>query len=351
VDLNRRPGDRTHRRARWCAVAALATGIVLGGCGKQEVNAGRNEAQSSTGAVTHATSGGPSRAPGSTQPGRSGGLNVSGAAAVLGAAADKTANQKSATFTVTLNQVTAAGEMTVATGKGEYDSSRSHVQLSTGAGATPGGDLGGLGDLGDLGDLGGLGGLLGGPSELITDGTTIYIKSPALGGALGGGGNTSWIAFTQSDDASTGFGGGSAGLGPLGGAVSPQSFLDSLHQAGNVTEVGSENVAGVHTTHYRADIDSTQTTEPGVSKFGGQQYVEEVWIDDDGVVRRVSYMVDASKAGGAAGAGLSGKLHVTYDLSNIGQPVTINVPPPDQVTSGGDVSQLGGLGAGGLPGG
>jgi hypothetical protein len=311
--------------------------VLAAACGSTAVSAGSNEAFSTAPGATHG-SGAPSR-PGSSAPsGTGGGLALpAGSAAELAAAADKTKNQRSATFTVTFNQVTANGEVPYATGTGKYDSSRSDTTLNLAAGAGGGG--------GDASALA----LVGGPIELITDGSTVYLKSSLLGGALGGG--AEWISIDQGDQAQTGFGASVGSVLPFGGQVNPESFLDSLRGAGEVTQMGDDVIDGVHTKHYKATIDSTQTTDPGGATFGGQTYTEEVWIDDDGIVRRVSYVLDASKAGSASGlGGVSGQLHVTFDLANVGQPVDIQVPPPDQVTSAGDLGGLTG-GAGGLPGG
>jgi hypothetical protein len=153
------------------------------------------------------------------------------------------------------------------------------------------------------------------------------------------------MSFSSVDPATTGFGGSLATVLPFGGAISPSSFLDSLKSAGDVRLVGPEDLGGEATTHYSATIDSTQTTEPGISKFGGQTYDEDVWIDGDGIVRRVSYVVDGNKVAASSGLGsFQGPLHITFDLSAVGRPVDIQPPPPEQVSSAGDLGSLGGLG-------
>jgi hypothetical protein len=336
-------GQNVSRREHWL-VAAVVVWVVAAGsaCGRADQTAGTNEVMGSVGSSLGSSSHSSGSRSGTAPPATGGGLAIPAAtAAYLASAADHTTDQHSAHFTVTFTQLgTPNGDVEATKGEGDYNSTRTHATMTLAGDPTGGG---------------GLGGLLGGPAELITDGSTVYLHSDLLGGLLGGGdGGTTWISYSTSDSASTGFNSSIGNVVPFGGSISPESFLSSLHQAGEVTDLGSDDLDGTSTQHYRAKIDSTASTEPGdVAKFGGQIYDEDVWIDGDGVVKKVSYVIDAGKAAGPSGlGGLTGMTRITFVLSDVGKPVQIDLPPPDQVTSGGDLSQLGaGLGTGDLGGG
>lgn len=112
----------------------------------------------------------------------------------------------------------------------------------------------------------------------------------------------------------------------------PAQALDMLRASGSVTEVGTETVDGVSTTHYKATIDLSQAAD----KLGSdaeawvQRLVNagapatipvDVWIGDDGLIRRLT--MDESLATGAQ----SGDVKVTIDISDYGTPVNVTAPP------------------------
>ncbi len=87
-------------------------------------------------------------------------------------------------------------------------------------------------------------------SEII-DGTVLYMRSPTFSALLGG---KTWIKLDLSKAAKA------AGvdlnqLSQLGGGSDPSQFLDALNRASDTTKLGSEQIGGVNTTHYRATID------------------------------------------------------------------------------------------------
>lgn len=177
------------------------------------------------------------------------------------------------------------------------------------------------------------------PMRLVADGSTIYLRVPVLDALLD---TPSWLSATAEDL-------GAAG-GPLGfaGVTDPSQLLEALRSvAGDVEEVGSDDVRGVATTHYRATLDLARALDQvpaGRSLLLGHQLEEEraelgdvpvdLWVDDDGLARRLVLEV--------------GDLGVlTVELFDYGQPVEIDVPAPEETTPITDV--LGTLGAlGGL---
>lgn len=125
--------------------------------------------------------------------------------------------------------------------------------------------------------------------------------------------------------------------------------LHYLRGAGDITEVGREEVRGVATTHYRADVDLGRAADlmPGDQRDQFEAAVEQfeamagrtsmpvdVWIDDAGLPRRMNYRVEMD--GGALGDQLPGDGSLTMsfsmDVYDYGQPVSVGAPPPNQVT-------------------
>ena len=77
----------------------------------------------------------------------------------------------------------------------------------------------------------------------------------------------------------------------------------------------------------------------------------EVWIDANGVVRRQTATLDATTLSGRVRG--TGTMTLTVDLTDLGQPVEITVPPADQVSDFDPMSALGTMldGLGTTPGG
>jgi hypothetical protein len=95
--------------------------------------------------------------------------------------------------------------------------------------------------------------------------------------------------------------------------LSPEKLLTTLRTASSETErIGEEDVRGTSAVRYRLTVDCKRAT----FYCNGEAPVE-VWIDDDGVVRRIS-MDDASG-------------NVTFEFSDFGAEVDIEPPPADEV--------------------
>jgi hypothetical protein len=118
--------------------------------------------------------------------------------------------------------------------------------------------------------------------------------------------------------------------------------------AGEVTEVGTEDVRGVSTRHLKMTVDLQKATEQLASKVSGPNAERlkaavtqaattvgvnhlpmEAWIDDDGFPRRLTYEMDLSKAKvpGAEGAPATGTAKVSMEFFDFGQDVDVNIPP------------------------
>ncbi|HXH98425.1 MAG TPA: hypothetical protein VNH40_14550 [Gaiellaceae bacterium] len=111
--------------------------------------------------------------------------------------------------------------------------------------------------------------------------------------------------------------------------------------SGKVDDLGAETIAGVATTHYRANVDLAKAAElEGVSSQTLQQLTqagvpntipEDVWIDSDGLIRQFRMSFDMTSAG------VPLHMSVTMGLSNYGTAAEVTAPPASDVY---DASEL-----------
>jgi len=108
------------------------------------------------------------------------------------------------------------------------------------------------------------------------------------------------------------------------GGPSPQDLLGVLTKSSNeIDELESEEVRGVSATHYRARFDSKRLDEFLPESI---EPVVEAWIDDAGVVRRVS---------------VPGSDGVTVvDYFDFGVEIDVDAPPADEIVSEEEFSKL-----------
>ncbi len=189
--------------------------------------------------------------------------------------------------------------------------------------------------------------------EMIVDGATAYMKLAGLGdlGSLGGlGGGKDWIKFTDPEMIKS-FTGGQGGFGA---GMNAKGFLDGfLGAGGTVEDLGMEDVRGVPTHHYKGTISASAAAASSGSTLTPEEKKQmeaslgkmgdipvEVWIDDDGLMRKMKMSMDGSAYGA------SGSIGLVMELYDVGQPVEIKVPSPDKVMDLGALGDLGGLGGG-----
>jgi len=165
--------------------------------------------------------------------------------------------------------------------------------------------------------------------------STVYYRLPV--GALGG--DKRWIQLDLQNVADA------SGLdfGPLvqGSQADPTQYLLWLSALGpGITKIGEEEVRGVPTSRYRAAVDLNlleQQAPPG-KEAEWAAYVQtlrdrlglafipvEVWVDDEGLIRRFNHEYGFSAEGTTA--------VVTTELFDFGIPVNVSAPPPDQVVT------------------
>jgi hypothetical protein len=189
-----------------------------------------------------------------------------------------------------------------------------------------------------------LGGVLGGlaasvpgsdqPLQAVVDGTAVYLRVPGLEPLTGTSGWVSADVAALAGLDTTGL------LGPGGG--DPTAVLEMLRGVSDDLEtVGTEEVRGVATTRYHATLDlgaALDGAAPGIlgemeAAFSDQldavrSVPIDVWVGEDGIPRRLvlSLAVDDP-------AGEEMTSTMTVELFDLGEPVVIEVPPADEVSS------------------
>jgi len=129
------------------------------------------------------------------------------------------------------------------------------------------------------------------------------------------------------------------------GASNPTTGLDYLRGASSsIDELGAETVRGVETTRYHAVVDVAKTAEQlsgdarqrveALSQLGVDELPTDVWIDDEGRVRREFFTMHVGQGDQVVSIGM------TMELFDFGIPVDVQPPPDDQVREG-DPSALG----------
>ncbi len=174
--------------------------------------------------------------------------------------------------------------------------------------------------------------------DLIMDGDVVYAKVPPFASAQVPGGK-SWIKGDLQTLSRAG--GDAVDLGSLGGS-DPRDVLEVLKAvSGTIETVGRESQRGVDTTHYRATLDLAALMRLGAGKQAAaalgdlDQLLEQsgltsipidVWVDDDGLLRRMDLAFSMSQPGqGEASAS------ITLELFDYDEPVSIELPPPADV--------------------
>jgi hypothetical protein len=117
----------------------------------------------------------------------------------------------------------------------------------------------------------------------------------------------------------------------------PAGLVQALGAVGRSAKLGSEQLGGVATTHYRATIDPKEALNKIPSGQGAGALAQmlaksglgaipiDVWVDGAGRVRRESIKF--------AAAGTS--MDMTVNFTRFGVPVDTTPPSPDQVLDAG----------------
>jgi len=181
--------------------------------------------------------------------------------------------------------------------------------------------------------------LSGGAIEIrVVDGDG-YMKMPEFLGEIFG--SDKWFKMPDL--------GGADGAVPGLGQSDPSQFLAYLEGvSAGVKKVGSEPIRGVDTTHYSASIDLRKAVARadapeslrddlknlfGNSDGPAAAIPADVWVDNDGLARRIKLQLDFGDFAGAdAETGDLPTMTISLDLYDFGVPVNVEAPPADEVT-------------------
>ena len=175
--------------------------------------------------------------------------------------------------------------------------------------------------------------------DAVQDGLTLYLRFPLFEEKLPAG--KSWVEIDVGEAAKAqGF-----DLEQLTQLTEndPRKTLDYLRAvAGKIVPVGEEEVRGVDTTRYKATLDLAEYAKLApagqraklssmlgrVMEQAGLRYVPvDLWVDGEGLVRRMTMELSISPNGGAESA----EMTMTFELFEYGEPVEIALPPAAEV--------------------
>jgi len=194
-------------------------------------------------------------------------------------------------------------------------------------------------------DLGPMAAMFEEPMVVRTVGDRSYISWSLF--SLLTGGDTTWIESDASDADGITSSFGATGNG------SPIDFLAALEEANaDITELGTEEVRGVSTTHLRAVVDLAEldasltdadraTLERDLGDITVSEFPIEFWLDDQGLIRR--YSMDFSEI--AASESDVERAGLVFEFFDYGTDISIAAPPADEVMSA-DELDLGAFGFG-----
>lgn len=242
--------------------------------------------------------------------------------------ADRAAEAGTARFEMTM-AMSAPGvpDGTAVTGVGAYDNARQVAQFTM--------QMSGVADASIGGDV---------SFDVVVAGAVLYMNFGPMADRAGFA--TPWVSFdlTAMEGFSDLLGGSTSPMG-----TDPSQSLAFLRGADDVEELDRVDVRGVITTHYRAQADlgdaladlpeaQREVLEPQIETLrdaGMDELPIEVWIDDDGLPRRMRTTMEFPDSGSGVPAGTA--MSVEIDFFDFGEPVSITLPTADQVT---DMSEL-----------
>lgn len=173
--------------------------------------------------------------------------------------------------------------------------------------------------------------------EAIYADLVIYMRMGAFEGLLPEGKH--WIKIDL-QAVGEGFGFDFAQLAQLGQS-DPSQQLDFLTSVSDVEDVGSEEVRGVDTTHYEGVLDydrvakefpETADSIRQVQKLTGVTKTPiDIWIDAEGLPRRLSYEMKVDPPANSPAAGMTGTSTFTLEYYDYGTDVSVAIPPKSEV--------------------
>ena len=179
----------------------------------------------------------------------------------------------------------------------------------------------------------------GSTAEFVLADKVMYLKLPFLSGMLPGG--KQWMKVDLSAAARQ----AGTSLGSFG-QLDPQQWLQQLLASSDTQKLGTDTVQGEQMTHYRTTIDPSKLTanvpaaqraavRKAMKQIGMSTIPVDVWVDGKGLLRQESLSL-------SLGQGLqNATMKMTFDLHDFGEPVSVEVPPADQVFDATDLATQG----------
>lgn len=192
------------------------------------------------------------------------------------------------------------------------------------------------------------------PPRLVIDGDSVYAQVGPMA-HLAGLAPTTWVRRDLDSFTSQPIDNETVAL-----LLQPLGMLELLERPlDQVRVVGAERVRGVATTRVAARVDLT----PGAGEAGAGSAAAgngepddaladhfrqlgigrlpvQVWVGDDGVVRRIEFAIDATMLGRSDQA--SGAMTTTFEVYAVGEPLGVEVPSGRDVLDYGELqSRLG----------
>jgi hypothetical protein len=166
-------------------------------------------------------------------------------------------------------------------------------------------------------------------TETLLDGDVVYLRAPMF--ALFTGDPDVWVRLDLEEA------GEEAGLDPdqlVPTETGPAALLQQLRGAEDIEDLGTEDVRGVATRHLRVTVDPERAADQAPEELREQlrtyadatglpdTYPMEVWIDDDGLPRRIRTVLELDEA-------TTGPVtqETTLELFDFG--VSVDLTPPD----------------------
>lgn len=155
--------------------------------------------------------------------------------------------------------------------------------------------------------------------EMILLDQAMYMKSEAFGTG------DKWLKIDLSDPNSL--------FGMIGKATDPEVMFKAMESPKKLELIGSEEVDGVETNHYRITMDPTSYLKAmefpaAMADMLPQELVTEMWVDADNLPRKFAQTVEVKSPSG--GPATKGSTEGTY--SDFGTDVEIKAPPASEVT-------------------
>jgi hypothetical protein len=176
--------------------------------------------------------------------------------------------------------------------------------------------------------------------EEVLKGSTVYVKLPAaLAARIPGASGRPWLKVDLSKLGGQGSALSSLTSNPL--SSDPSQLLQYLRGSGGMTTVGTEQVTGRSTTHYRGhvNLDQVASRVPAAKRKAVAQAIStlesqgfpkqlpvDVWVDGQGLVRQMQLKMSASPSGQP----LAMTIRVT--IPHYGPEPAPAVPPASQIS-------------------